>query len=919
MVVIIDEIRQNYTKTNEKGKLKFIMDPEFYGKLSNFVYDMVYIFQHKNIAEKFLNSDVFLEEYLKLNSYLQECLEISKEMDNDSSDWITPFHFENASLFRTSSLMIDSMTESTDIEKILHLFNNYLSLFLSTQNWEENEGIIQFNPLKDHYTFRIPIHRFFSQFLYALIKQNKDIPTMLKSSNLNLKELLEHPLRLQVLKYHIHRRLWPRNNCQIIEQLINYTSLYPISSYNLDIFLIQIISCCVDIDEFYHICVDRFKLNDDLFLIEPKPSENNLTQSLEEDLISFVLTLYNDRIFTGNSNEKNARDYILHELFLNKSTHSKLQKCVPKIFRENQIEEKIISEVSSVQKVKNSNSEYTPKKESWKELNIYYSNYLPRDIQEVELNFKKSHKEEMKLNFPGNPFECLKKLKKLISCSSFQSILFVVLFRTLNNLSAPKLLNSCLHGLIFALNAECEEEFEIIQKIENQKEIKSYKDVKFPSKSLRKNMKFEVISNNSIYSLLLEIRKRQDLLNEQKVYIDEILNSFGGNESPIEKKEVNDREKKLKEAKERQKQIQDAYNKQMASFDESMFEDDPDVGLEDEEENSCVFCHSKHSPGGNPSVGYISQLSKSHSVKFTNELNYIESKEGSFSYDDLKKVKNENIPWKEQPDEIDSYFTIGEHSELFRDVNKSFGIQLNSCKHICHFDCLHTYFMSLLQKNNFKGDWCLFLDHLEILCPVCGRLANAVVPIIDDKMENLFSKYCSIQEEQDSKKRKIEQNFFSFYDEIYESCKTFEEIKEKKIEDFTLEASLMQLLQRMTYVSDDFQSIEEPTNPSILYSCVSYSIASQEILMRNSDLFELPNNEELKNLISGVNHILNFKFQNKKSLHLSMLLKCILGKTNDLSMEKEKGILPFLSTDLFSTFVRLLLLRTEYTPFFILT
>jgi len=116
----------------------------------------------------------------------------------------------------------------------------------------------------------------------------------------------------------------------------------------------------------------------------------------------------------------------------------------------------------------------------------------------------------------------------------------------------------------------------------------------------------------------------------------------------------------------------------------------------------------------------------------------------------------------------------------------------------------------------------------------------------------------------------------------------------------------------MNYVSEDFQKIEEPVDPSILYSSMIYNISSQEILMRNSNLYQLPNDIELKNLIKGINHLLNFKFKKKKIDQTKILLKCILGKTENLSLDKKKDChLPFLSTDLFSTFVRYLMLRSE--------
>ena len=449
--------------------------------------------------------------------------------------------------------------------------------------------------------------------------------------------------------------------------------------------------------------------------------------------------LFNDRIYSGNSNEENSKEYILHELFLkNSTTHSHLQKIIPKLFRPpKEIDvENLISNLTEKLKIsKNSNSEYTVKKEFWKELNIYYSNYLTRDLQDVELNFKNffNRNEEIKLKYPiKTPFKSLNNLKFILSSKTFFNLIFIILFRSLKNKITSKLLNSILHSIIYILKSENEnnifskekEDFtKKFKSFNNENEIKSYKDIKFPFNSLKKNLKIKIILPNfSIFSLLLEIRKKDDLLNEQKVFIDSILELIGKEE---EQKLENERERKLREAKERQKKIENSFLNQMNQFDESMFLDDEEEeegisGVSDEEnDHSCVFCHSKSSPSGNSKFGFISHISKSESVSFTSELNYIESKEGSFNYDNLKNVKNEDIPWKKQIDENSLLpLDIGEFNELFSNVNKQHGIQLNSCRHVCHFDCFHNYYMSLLQKNSFKGDWCLFLEHSEVLCPV---------------------------------------------------------------------------------------------------------------------------------------------------------------------------------------------------------
>ncbi|XP_024369767.1 E3 ubiquitin-protein ligase PRT6 isoform X2 [Physcomitrium patens] len=67
-------------------------------------------------------------------------------------------------------------------------------------------------------------------------------------------------------------------------------------------------------------------------------------------------------------------------------------------------------------------------------------------------------------------------------------------------------------------------------------------------------------------------------------------------------------------------------------------------------------------------------------------------------------------------------------------VNDTVGVYLSACGHAVHQDCRDRYFSSLLQRYHsralFEGVQIVDPDLGEFLCPVCRRLANAVLPVL---------------------------------------------------------------------------------------------------------------------------------------------------------------------------------------------
>eukprot|EP00899_Mesostigma_viride_P015866 jgi/Mesvir1/24280/Mv10978-RA.1 len=64
------------------------------------------------------------------------------------------------------------------------------------------------------------------------------------------------------------------------------------------------------------------------------------------------------------------------------------------------------------------------------------------------------------------------------------------------------------------------------------------------------------------------------------------------------------------------------------------------------------------------------------------------------------------------------------------------GVQVMSCGHMCHVDCMDRYFTSLVQRHSqnelYQGANVINLEAGEFLCPLCRRIANCLLPAIPE-------------------------------------------------------------------------------------------------------------------------------------------------------------------------------------------
>jgi hypothetical protein len=536
-------------------------------------YDYKYLFTHAEVVKKFLTSSHF-ENMLEFIEYLQGCYETKRSEDSDEDIWIHPVSLE-LTWFKTLQFAMNQILDgkvvldSDQTKEVGRKITKHIKYFLDHDGVEFKTSlnhmmkIITFSTYNGPITTNLPLHRYLAYFLFANTKIAKLACNELLPDSIFAEMVLEHPLRLSVLKSHVKRRCWERNHKHIREQSINYLLQWPAEQYFLDVFLMQSIASIIPADRFYTICMDRFRKDNDLFLFDPKVISD---YGFEEDFLWFLMMIYTDRHFLDTP-DQTSRKVLLHALFSEeKLGYSDLKQNVEKQFRRDVDLEEILEEIAELHLgKKNEGNYYTVKDQFWSELDMFYPGYFEQHYHDAEERFiKKNGKKTIPVCFPSKtPFD---GLNSLMTCQVLHKIIFLILYRTVKDKSTTQLLNYALRAMIYALKSDVED---TPVKLFEKMEILTVFDISLPSTSLRVNLKHEVFPNNSILSLLSDLSVMKDTHHDNLVLIGDILKEVTVIK-PVEKVgdtiQEEDSKYRMEKAKERQRQVELEFAEKMKQF-----------------------------------------------------------------------------------------------------------------------------------------------------------------------------------------------------------------------------------------------------------------------------------------------------------------------------------------------------------------
>ena len=260
---------------NESTNKHKVIDPDHPIMQENLYWlvisDLVNLLSHKAVALTFLNDQSLVEIWFELISYFQVMnLNIRKFGEHVQQEQPTYFSSFSAELEFCSSILWSFLQHLTN-ETQLDLCKKLIDLMHETiHKWLISIDLISLSsqqikrPNPKHLTFHLPLHRYYSAFIYnSLYEQSASLDYLLPLSITNelLADVLAYPLQLQIGFHEIHANMWVRNGMQMKGQAMTYVQNHFCTSFSdADLFLVQVLASRIDPTVFMSLFLERFHL-----------------------------------------------------------------------------------------------------------------------------------------------------------------------------------------------------------------------------------------------------------------------------------------------------------------------------------------------------------------------------------------------------------------------------------------------------------------------------------------------------------------------------------------------------------------------------------------------------------------------------------------------------------------------------------
>ena len=303
--------------------------------------DLIQSLTHKTIAISFLKNFKIFTTWLQLLGYFQAININQRKLDDHVEYELLTYQTSFQTELEFCSPIIWSFLPHfiKNDENTLLILNSLELIEIVLFKWLD---LIELNDLKHKLTFHLPLHRFYSIFLFnCLFIQNVKLSNLLVYDDYNLIKLLAFPLQAQIGCFEIKSNLWLRNGQEMQEQVMMYIQYY---LNDPDIFLLQLVlSKFKDNDLLMKILLDRFNLN--TFFT----NESKSTLEMLKSFFVFIAQLIciEPNLFTESRNS--SRLEIISILCVDDRSFSEIKECLPdysKIKKSKCDIEDIINEIS---------------------------------------------------------------------------------------------------------------------------------------------------------------------------------------------------------------------------------------------------------------------------------------------------------------------------------------------------------------------------------------------------------------------------------------------------------------------------------------------------------------------------------------------------------------------------------------------
>ncbi|GFO41996.1 E3 ubiquitin-protein ligase ubr3-like [Plakobranchus ocellatus] len=713
------------------------------------VSDLINVLSHRKIAHSFLRDPDLVTLWLDLLSSMQgmnlNTRELRQHVEFEPDSYYAAF---SAELEMSASPMWSLLMHCQTPDTRQFILGTIQAIVVSLQDWFEAinfKDSMKPNPYQ--LTFHLPLHRYLAMFIMTAVKcHDADLASLLPEESL-LKQIMMHPLQIQVCLAQIYAGMWVRNGIQIKGQAMTYIQChFCYSLSDADLFLLQLCAIKLDPDYFVLTVLERFRIMDWLSYCPELASTSSLVDpdhklAMVEGALSLFSALLGIQTYLGISESDLMRKEMAALLCMSDRQHSTLMDLMP--------EKTGVSGLA-------------------KEL-------FEPTLKEVKLSGVKSSKNYKKTTSLWPPFKIddnvhnsFRGIYKLVNCKAMHAFLFSVLHKALiKDKSVPEsilyqtihLLNLCLHfapktfpNRFMSKRITVKESIiSVLLKLYTKLGgSSSYRPQQTsPSSKDSTSSHSEVLGGDGQFYIAAFLDRLYSASSNASRIIDETRRSLNMTKVKAGPSDI-DKDSKRRKAWNRQQKLMAEFASKQKAFMESAMDDasDSEEGAPSAsasaaettkhtiKEYDCAICNQTTPSTGQRPVGLViflqasSVLGHRHQNDQEYSLNLSESQIQRHRYSSCGKVN------KRKMDILLKHFEE-KSVELSVNIGWEGGVMAQTCGHYLHLDCHRSYLESL--RSQSQAD-VLAVNKREYWCPLCRQLSNSVIPMVPEESRTMLVK-----------------------------------------------------------------------------------------------------------------------------------------------------------------------------------
>lgn len=301
--------------------------------------DLINLLTHKQVAFSLIQDNKLLDLLMNLINYFQSMnlniREFGSHVQYEQPSYYSSYSAELECCSSTMWSFIQHLKNPNDINLTRNLIDMSLKYLIKWLDSVGTKGGVSLN--KEHITFHLPLHRFYSAFMYnAFYRQEANLNEFLPNEETLLIDIIRHPLRTQAGVHEIHSNMWVRNGLQMRGQAMTYFQYAFNTSFSeSDLFLIQAVACKLNSNRLVYEILDAHRLFAYFNIIKEKRLKDTTDLNQQIALLNGALALIAELVtLTPNLSLEDynfTKREIINSICQSDRTHSQIEECLPEI------------------------------------------------------------------------------------------------------------------------------------------------------------------------------------------------------------------------------------------------------------------------------------------------------------------------------------------------------------------------------------------------------------------------------------------------------------------------------------------------------------------------------------------------------------------------------------------------------------